>query len=95
MANLFAVIGGRLVTPALERCGVAGVARAEILATQDVEVRDLALDELAQASELCLSSSVRGIVPVRSMAGTVYVPGPVTRALQAHWRGLGFPVEHT
>ena len=94
MANLFAVIGGRLVTPSLERCGVAGVARAQVLAARDAEVRDLALGELAHASELFLSSSVRGIVPVRSMAETVYVPGPVTRDLQSHWRGLGFPTEH-
>ncbi len=33
MANLFAVIDGVLVTPALDQCGVAGVARAEVLAT--------------------------------------------------------------
>lgn len=95
MANLFAVIGGVLVTPALERCGVAGVARAEVLGLREVEVRELALGELLHASELFLSSSVRGILPVRSMAETVYVPGPVTRALQSHWRGLGFPMECT
>jgi len=95
MANLFAVIGGALVTPSLERCGVAGVARAEVLAVREVRVRELALGELVHAQELFLSSSVRGIVPVRSMAETMYVPGPVTRALQSHWRELGFPTEHS
>jgi 4-amino-4-deoxychorismate lyase len=94
MANLFAVIGGRLVTPSLERCGVAGVARAEVLAVRETDVRDLSPGELLQASELFLSSSVRGILPVQALADTVYVPGPVTRALQSHWRGLGFPMEH-
>lgn len=93
MANLFAVIGDRLVTPSLDRCGVAGVGRAEVLAARDVEIRDLALDELFRASELFLSSSVRGILPVQALADTVYVPGPVTRALQSHWRGLGLPTE--
>ena len=93
MANLFAVLGGRLVTPSLGRCGVAGVGRAEVLAARDVDVRDLALGELLHASELFLSSSVRGILPVQALADTVYVPGPVTRALQSHWRGLGFPME--
>ena len=44
MANLFAVIDGALVTPALDRCGVAGVARAEILAMGGTQVRDLPLD---------------------------------------------------
>ena len=94
MANLFAVIGGRLVTPSLDRCGVAGAGRAEVLATREVDVRDLSPDELPHASELLLSSSVRGILPVQALADTVYVPGPVTRALQSHWRGLGFPMEH-
>lgn len=93
MANLFAVIDGGLVTPSLERCGVAGVARAEILTTQAVQIRDIALDELCHASELFLSSSVRGILPVQAVADTVYVPGPATRAMQRHWRALGFPME--
>lgn len=93
MANLFAVLDGELVTPALHRCGVAGVGRAEVLAARMAVVRDVALGELAQASEVFLSSGVRGILPVQALAGTVYVAGPVTRALQAHWRGLGFPME--
>jgi len=93
MANLFAVLDGQLSTPSLERCGVAGVARAEVLATHTVQVRDITLDELRYASELFLSSSVRGILPVQAVADTVYVPGPVTRAMQQHWRALGYPME--
>jgi len=90
MANLFAVIDGVLVTPALDRCGVAGVARAEILARGGVQVRDLPLDLLWQAEELFLSSSVRGILPLRTVGETAFAPGPHTRALQQHWRDLGF-----
>lgn len=94
MTNLFAVLDGVLVTPVLDRCGVAGVARAEILAHRsDAQVRDMHPAELANASEVFLSSSVRGILPVQAVGDTVYVPGPVTRALQQHWRGLGFPME--
>jgi 4-amino-4-deoxychorismate lyase len=93
MANLFAVIDGVLVTPALDRCGVTGVARAEVLEVRGAVVRDVEFGELARASELFLSSSVRGILPVQALAGTVYVAGPVARALQAHWQGLGFPME--
>jgi len=93
-ANLFAVIDGTLVTPALVRCGVAGVARAEVLATRpDAEVRELRPEDLLRASEVFLSSSVRGILPVQAVGNTVYVPGQVTRAMQQHWRGLGFPME--
>jgi 4-amino-4-deoxychorismate lyase len=94
MANLFAVIDGVLVTPALDRCGVAGVARAEVLATQpQAKVARILPEELARATEVFLTSGVRGILPVQAVDDTVYGPGPVSRALQQHWRGLGFPME--
>ncbi|WP_266181667.1 aminodeoxychorismate lyase [Dyella humicola] len=94
MANLFAVIDGVLVTPSVEHSGVAGVARAEILANRAAaHVGDISRKDLLRADEVFLSSSVRGILPVQAVDDTVYVPGPVTRALQRHWRGLGFPME--
>jgi 4-amino-4-deoxychorismate lyase len=94
MANLFAVIDGVPTTPSLERCGVAGVARAEILATlPQVHVGDITLDALRGANEVFLSSSVRGILPVRSLEDVTFAPGPVTRTLQQHWRNLGFSME--
>lgn len=93
-ANLFAVIEGALVTPAVDRCGVAGVARAAMLnAFPHCQVRHLPLLECLRASELFLSSSVRGILPVQAMGDTVYAPGPVVRAMQQHWRTLGFVTE--
>lgn len=90
-ANLFAVFDGTLATPAVDRCGVAGVARAQVLAAwPHAQVRRIALEELRHAGELFLSSSVRGILPVRELDGCTVATGPVTRALQAHWRALGF-----
>ncbi|GLQ87005.1 aminodeoxychorismate lyase [Dyella flagellata] len=90
-ANLFAVVDGVPVTPALDRCGVAGVARAEMLAAfPQCQVRDLPLGEALRASELFLSSSVRGILPVQAVGDNVYAPGPVGRAMQQHWLDLGF-----
>jgi len=90
-ANLFAVFGGVLATPTVDRCGVAGVARAEILAVwPHAQARPIMLEELQRAEELFLSSSVRGILPVRELDGGAFATGPVTRALQAHWRELGF-----
>jgi 4-amino-4-deoxychorismate lyase len=88
-ANLFAVIDGRLVTPALQRCGVAGVGRAEVLAQRECEVRDLAMEELLRADEVFLSNSVRGILPVATLDERRWSVGPVTRNLQARWRALG------
>ncbi|HEX5306598.1 MAG TPA: aminodeoxychorismate lyase [Dyella sp.] len=96
MANVFAVIDDALVTPAVIRCGVAGVARAEVLATHSTaQVRDVHLDELLDASEVFLTSSVRGILPVQAVGDKVFAPGPITRALQQHWRDLGFSLEQT
>ncbi|MCE5233966.1 MAG: aminodeoxychorismate lyase [Mizugakiibacter sp.] len=89
-ANLFVVRSGRLATPALDRCGVAGVARAEVLARHaQAEVRDIGVEELMRADEIFLSSSVRGILPVRALPGRELAPGAWARALQDAWRALG------
>jgi 4-amino-4-deoxychorismate lyase len=94
MANVFLVIDGRLATPPLHRCGVAGVARAEVLAALPAaEVRDISMADGLRASEVFLSSSVRGILPVQALGDKVFAPGPVTRAMQQHWRDLGFSME--
>jgi 4-amino-4-deoxychorismate lyase len=93
-ANVFAVIDSRLTTPDLKRCGVAGVARAEILARRsDSEVRDLTMAELLRADEVFLSNSVRGVLPVVALQDQTWRIGPVARELQAHWRGLGLSAE--
>lgn len=94
MANLFAVVDDVLLTPTLDRCGVAGVARAEVLAAcPQAQVGELTLDALLDASEIFLSSSVRGILPVCSLGEQEYVPGAIARRLQKHWQNLGFSME--
>jgi 4-amino-4-deoxychorismate lyase len=91
-ANVFAVLGGRLVTPPVDRCGVAGVARAELLATGGADIGHFSPQQLLEADEVFLTSAVRGILPVRAFAGRTWQPGPVTRHWQAHWRGIGLPL---
>ena len=94
MANLFAVIDGALLTPSVDRCGVAGVARAEVLqAFPQTHISDIPLDVLRGAKEIFLSSSVRGIVPVSLLGDRVYAPGTITRKVQQHWHTLGFSME--
>ncbi|HEV7122819.1 MAG TPA: aminodeoxychorismate lyase [Rhodanobacter sp.] len=94
MANLFAVVDGDLLTPALDLCGVAGVARGEVLARYPrARSAELRLEALSAASEVFLSSSVRGILPVQSLDGRKFLPGVVARELQQHWRKLGFVME--
>lgn len=88
-ANLFACVDGQLLTPALDRCGVAGVARAEVLARRDVRVCNLTWEELMRAEEIFLTSSVRGIVPVHAVDACEFAVGAVTRSLQREWQVLG------
>lgn len=94
-ANLFAVLAGRLVTPPVDRCGVAGVARAELLGAGAVSIEHLSPQQLIEADEVFLTSAVRGILPVRAFAGRTWQPGPVTRHWQAHWRGIGLPLPNS
>ncbi|QBB70233.1 aminodeoxychorismate lyase [Pseudolysobacter antarcticus] len=90
-ANIFCVREGRLITPDLSQCGIAGVARAAVLDHfDDVEIRDLLPEELMQANEIFLCNSVRGILPVNCLADKSYVVRPLTRELQTHWRSNGW-----
>ncbi|KAB0549129.1 aminodeoxychorismate lyase [Pseudomonas argentinensis] len=92
-SNLFLVAGGRLVTADLQRCGVAGVMRAELLAQAqalgiECQVRDIELDELLGADEVFLCNSLYGVWPVRRLQARHWPVGPLTRKLQALARHL-------
>ncbi len=90
-ANIFCVLDRRVITPALTRCGIAGVARAALLDHfENVEICDLLPTELMRANEIFLCNSVRGILPVTRLADKSYALGPITRELQAHWRANGW-----
>lgn len=89
-ANVFAVIAGTLVTPAVDHCGVAGVMRAQVLEwSPDAHVRVLGMDELMQASEVFLTNALRGVVPVRALDDTTWSVGPRAHALIARCRAFG------
>jgi len=86
-ANVFLVEGGRLVTPAIRDCGVAGVMRQVVLAAaadrgQPVLVEDVHPDRLANADELFVTNAVIGIRPVKELIGIRrWATGDVTRSL--------------
>ena len=72
-ANLFAVIAGRLVTPALNRGPLPGVTRSVILEIaarigMPAAERALTADQLAQATEIFTTNSIVGTQPVTSIA---------------------------
>ncbi|MGH8496087.1 MAG: aminodeoxychorismate lyase [Gammaproteobacteria bacterium] len=88
MTNVFLVRAGRLITPALSRCGVEGVMRGLVLESAaesriEAEVRDVDSDEIATAQELFVTNALIGIWPVRACAGQPFGPGPVTRHLMS------------
>ena len=85
-SNVFLIQQGRLRTPRLDRCGVAGVMRALVLeAASDLgipaEATRLLPEEAVDADELFLTNSVIGIWPVRSLEGKSFPVGGITRQL--------------
>jgi 4-amino-4-deoxychorismate lyase len=87
MSNVFLVRDGRLATPRLDRCGVAGVMRAAVAlmapaAGISLEERALNLADLNGAEEIFLTNALSAIRPVRELAGRPLTAGPVTRRLQ-------------
>jgi 4-amino-4-deoxychorismate lyase len=96
MSNVFLVQKSNVVTPAMTRCGVSGIMRAQTLqllreAGVDCEVRDVAGSELQSASECFLSNSQFGILPVRRCDQQEYVVGSVTRQAQSLMARHGVP----
>jgi 4-amino-4-deoxychorismate lyase len=88
MSNVFIVRAGRIATPDLSRCGVAGAQRERVLdlargAGLACDVRDIAIAEVAEADEVFLTNSLIGIWPVARVEDRVWIPGPVTRQVQA------------
>ncbi len=78
--NLFAVIDGRMTTPALERCGVAGVFRGWMLqqsaASEPIDVRAILRAEIDSASEVFVTNAVRGIRAIGTLAEREFSVGP-------------------
>ncbi len=79
--NVFAVVGGRLVTPPLSSGCLAGVTRALVIEWCGAAEEELPAGALADADEAFLTGSTRDVQPIRAVDGTVLAaaPGPVTR----------------
>ncbi len=88
MSNVFVYAGGRLQTPRLDTCGVAGTVRALVLrlATEcgvtAVEA-DLIRADLEGADGVFLTNAVLGVAPVRRLDRVEYEPGRLPQKLLA------------
>lgn len=93
-SNLFAVKGGKLLTPPLSAAILPGITRAVVLelAAQlsiEVEQRAMAAAELPSFDELFISSSIRELVPIVRVDEMVIgagSPGPIYARLLAAFR---------
>lgn len=95
-SNLFLVTGGMLATPPLS-CGVLpGITRSVVLECArelgvDTAEREMTPNELEQADEAFLTSSVREIVPLVKVGGADIAsgrPGPITSRMRLAYAEL-------
>ncbi len=91
--NIFAVVGGSLVTPTLQSCGVRGTRRqllierwAPALGMQVTE-QNISIEQLEHAKELFYTNSLLGLCPVASLGAGHWSANPVCEALHALYCG--------
>ena len=88
MSNVFIYRDGRLCTPDLSECGVAGIMRDLVLESsrevtgQAPECTQLDVADLITADECFLTNSLIGIWPIKTIEEKSLHVGPVARALQ-------------
>jgi branched-chain amino acid aminotransferase len=70
MANLFVDRAGEILTPSIASGCLPGVMRGEILSRGLAREVSLGLDDLIACESMWISSSLRGVVPVKSFNGT-------------------------
>jgi para-aminobenzoate synthetase/4-amino-4-deoxychorismate lyase len=98
--NVFLVRDGSLVTPAADGRLLPGVARrriAEVAASAGIPLREQIVsgDDLAEADELFVSGSVRGVEPVRACEDVRrWEEGAVTPVISAGLRRLWLRTQH-
>ena len=88
-ANVFAIAGGALITPATDASILHGVTRGYVLecaAGAGIACREAALtvEVLQSANEAFISSTTVDILPIRTIDGRTVgsrVPGPITKRL--------------
>ena len=88
-SNVFAVIEGQLTTPPLSIGILEGITRRRVIdaGTQlgiDIAQQPITTSQLRKATELFITSTTRGVLPVTTLDTSQVgdgTPGPITRAL--------------
>ncbi len=91
--NLFLVVGGQILTPALH-CGLLpGIARGLLLETSPRRIieTEIPITMLAEASEAFLTNAIAGARPLARVDDLLIgdgEPGPMTRMMAEHYQRL-------
>lgn len=93
-SNVFVVIRGELVTPAITAAGIRGVMRRVILrealaANVPVVESRVSRSDVTAADEVFVSNALTGIRPVTTLGARTWDVGPVTRQLAARLARVG------
>lgn len=86
-SNLFLVQDGRLYTPDLSKCGVAGLQRERVMEYAKLQrivckITDLTIDDLNSADEIFMVNSVINLWPVRAVHRYTCKHFPVSHSIQ-------------
>lgn len=90
--NLYARFGLQLWTPAVDRCGVSGVARHLLLSQWAGELaltvshRPVTVSELLRADEVFASNVLTGVVAVKQVGVVACRTGPTAQSLHQRYR---------
>lgn len=90
-SNVFYVLDGELRTPTLDTGLLNGISRRLLVPATGAREMDAAYDVVRAASEVFLTSSLRGVQAVTAVDGAPVgdgTPGPFTRAARAAWDAL-------
>lgn len=87
MSNVFMVKEGKLLTPMLDRSGVAGIMRAQtIFLANELNIpvieTHIHIGDFMMADEIFITNSIIGIWPVSVMDNTSFLVGSITQNLQ-------------
>lgn len=87
-SNVFVVRDGKLYTPDVARCGIAGIVRGLIMElagewSLECAIIGLTLSDVKNADEVFLCNSLIGVWPVREIEGASFAAGPLTRRIAA------------
>ena len=80
--NIFLVVDGTLITPDLSSGCLAGITRELVIEIEEVEERNISLQETSEASEAFLTSSTRDISPISSLGEVVFPNAPGDKTLK-------------